>query len=261
MNPKLVFDRLFTKGGNRLTQSTVGERDFYRKSILDYVSDDAARLRQTVGQSDRDKLDQYYTSVREVERRIQNSGAPVDVRGIDLARPTGIPAEFDDHVRLMSDLMVLAFQTDSTRAASLMLTVEATNRNYPWLGFTDGHHDLSHHGNEVEKNRKLREIDRYHVSLLAYMAEKMMAIREGEGTLLDNAMIVYGSGLSDGDRHDHVNLPVLLVGKGGGALRTGQFLRCRQETPMCNLFVSMLQAAGMPVDRFGDSTEPMPGLT
>jgi hypothetical protein len=261
INPKLVFDRLFTKGGSRLTQSTVGERDFYRKSILDYVSEDASRLRKVVSQSDGDKLDQYYTSVREVERRIQNSGPAVDVRGIDLARPAGIPAEFDDHVRLMCDLMVLAFQTDSTRAASLMLTVEATNRSYSWLGFTDGHHDLSHHGNEAEKNRKLREIDRYHVSLLAYMTEKMLAIREGEKTLLDHSMIVYGSGLSDGDRHDHINLPVLLVGNGGGALRTGQFLHCRQETPMCNLFVSMLQAAGMPVTRFGDSTEPLAGLT
>ena len=261
INPKLVFDRLFTKGGSRLTQSTVGERDFYRKSILDYVSEDASRLRKVVSQSDGDKLDQYCTSVREVERRIQNSGPAVDVRGIDLARPAGIPAEFDDHVRLMCDLMVLAFQTDSTRAASLMLTVEATNRSYSWLGFTDGHHDLSHHGNEAEKNRKLREIDRYHVSLLAYMTEKMLAIREGEKTLLDHSMIVYGSGLSDGDRHDHINLPVLLVGNGGGALRTGQFLHCRQETPMCNLFVSMLQAAGMPVTRFGDSTEPLAGLT
>jgi len=261
MNPKLVFDRLFTKDGGRLAQATVGERDFYRKSILDYVSDDAARLRKIVSRSDGDKLDQYYTSVREVERRIQNSGAPVDVRGIDLKRPAGIPADFDEHVRLMCDLMVLAFQTDSTRAASLMLTVEATNRNYPWLGFTDGHHDLSHHGNEAEKNRKLREIDRYHVSLLAHMAEKMLAVREGEGTLLDNSMIVYGSGLSDGDRHDHVNLPILLLGTGGGALRTGQFIRCRQETPMCNVFVSMLKAAGMPVERFGDSTEPLPGLT
>src|SRR5262249_17284352 len=157
-------DRLFTKGGDRLAQATVAERDFYRKSILDYVSDDAARLRKIVSRGDGDKLDQYYTSVREVERRIQHSGAPADVRSVDLPRPAGIPRDFDEHVRLMGDLMVLAFQTDSTRAASLMLTVEATNRNYPWLGFTDGHHALSHHGNEAEKNRKLREIDRYHVS-------------------------------------------------------------------------------------------------
>jgi hypothetical protein len=219
-------------------------------------------LRQSVSRTDRDKLDQYLTSVREVERRIQNSAAAsTDVSGLGMARPAGIPREFDEHARLMCDLIVLTFQTDSARAASLMLTIEASGRNYPFLGFTDGHHDLSHHGNDPDKNRKLREIDRYHISLLAYLVEKMMAIREGEGTLLDHSMVLFGSGLSDGDRHDHINLPVILVGGGGGSLKTGQFLRCRPDTPMSNLFVTMLQQAGMPIDRFGDSTEPLAGLS
>jgi hypothetical protein len=142
-----------------------------------------------------------------------------------------------------------------------MITKEATDRNYPWLGFTDGHHELSHHGNEAEKNRKIREIDRYHISILAYMVEKMMAVEEADGsTLLDNAMVLYGSGISDGDRHDHVNLPVIVAGKGGGRLRTGQYLKCRKETPMSNLLLTMLQQAGVPIDHFGDSTEPLPGL-
>src|SRR5689334_1043142 len=169
MNPKVVFDRLFTKGSSSLTQATVADRDFYRKSMIDYVLDDANRIRNRVARSDRRKLDQYLTGIREVERRIQHATASADRQGMDFPRPAGIPEEFDDHLRLMCDLMVLAFQTDSTRAISFMVTKEATDRNYPWLGFTDGHHELSHHGGDAEKHRKLREIDRYHISILGYM--------------------------------------------------------------------------------------------
>jgi len=261
MNPKAVFDRLFTEGANSLTQATVADRDFYRKSMLDYVLDDADRVRRGVSSTDRRKLDQYLTGVREVERRIQGAGASVKLPGAGFARPSGVPDDFDEHLRLMCDLMVLAFQTDSTRASSFMLTKEASDRNYPWLGFTDGHHELSHHGKDSEKNAKLRAIDRYHVSILAYMIEKMSAVEEADGsTLLDNSVVLYGSGISDGDRHDHVNLPVVTVGKGGGALRTGRNFACRPETPMSNLLLSLLQQSGVVVDRFGDSTEPLPGL-
>ncbi len=229
--------------------------------MLDYVMDDANRIRNRVAKTDQRKLDQYLTGVREVERRIQQSAATVKLTGTDFQRPAGIPEDFDEHLRLMCDLMVLAFQTDSTRASSFMVTKEATDRNYPWLGFTDGHHELSHHAGVAEKNRKLREIDRYHISILAYMIEKMMTVEEADGkTLLDNSMVLYGSGISDGDRHDHVNLPVIVLGKGGGTLRSGQHLKCRKETPMSNLLLAMLQQAGVPVDRFGDSTEPLPGL-
>ena len=261
MNPKLVFDRLFTDGAADLARSTVADRDFYRRSILDYALDDARRVRNRISSADRLKLDQYLTGVREVERRIQNASPPPELTGTGFDRPEGIPEDFDQHLRLMCDLMVLAFQTDSTRAVSFMVTKEATDRNYPWLGFTDGHHELSHHGGEEEKHRKLREIDRYHVSILAHMVEKMMAVEEADGsTLLDNAVILYGSGISDGDRHDHVNLPVVTVGSAGGRLRTGRHLAYREETPMSNLLLTMLQQAGVPVDRFGDSTEPLPGL-
>lgn len=261
MNPKVVFDRLFTDGSSSLTQATVADRDFYRRSILDYVLEDANRVRGRVAANDQRKLDQYLTGVREVERRIQNSAAAVELPGTAFERPAGVPEDFDEHLRLMCDLMVLAFQTDTTRASTFMVTKEATDRNYPWLGFTDGHHELSHHGNEDEKNRKLREIDRYHIEILAYMVEKMMAVEEADGsTLLDNAMVLYGSGISDGDRHDHINLPVIVLGKGGGTFRAGQYLKCRTETPMSNLLLAMLNQAGVPVDRFGDSTEPLPGL-
>lgn len=261
MNPKVVFDRLFTKGSSSLTQATVADRDFYRRSMLDYVLEDANRVRSRVARTDQRKLDQYLTGVREVERRIQHASAAVELPGSEFPRPAGIPEEFDEHLRLMCDLMVLAFQSDSTRASSFMVTKEATDRNYPWLGFTDGHHELSHHGGVEEKNRKIREIDRYHISILAYMIEKMMTVEEADGTtLLDNAMILYGSGISDGDRHDHVNLPVILLGKGGGSLRSGQHLKCRPQTPMSNLLLAMLQQAHVAVDQFGDSTETLPGL-
>ncbi len=261
INPKAVFDRLFTSGSSQLRQTTIAERDYYRRSILDYVMDDAQRVRERVSPADQRKLDQYLTGVREVERRIQNSASSADLPDSGFNRPSGIPEDFDEHLRLMCDLMVLAFQTDSTRAASFMVTKEATDRNYPWLGFTDGHHELSHHGGDEEKNRKLREIDQYHITILAYMIEKMMTVEEADGsTLLDNSLVLYGSGISDGDRHDHINLPVIVLGKGGGTFRTGQFLKCRTETPMSNLLLSMLIQVGVPVDRFGDSTEPLPGL-
>jgi hypothetical protein len=261
MNPKLVFDRLFTSDSMKLTQSTVAERDFYRKSILDYVMADAERVSKSIAAQDRRKLDQYLTGVREVERRIQNSHTSRDLPQNALARPDGIPDDFDEHLRLLCDLNVLAFQTDSTRASTFMVTKEATDRNYPWLGFTDGHHELSHHGNEEEKNRKLREIDRYHVSILAYMIEKMMLVEESDGTsLLDHSLVLYGSGISDGDRHDHVDLPVIVLGKGGGGWRSGQHLHCRPQTPMSNLLLAMLHQAGVGAERFGDSTEPLAGL-
>lgn len=261
INPKIVFDRLFSSEADSRSATTIAERDYYRKSILDYVQGDARRLERRIGGADRRKLDQYMTAVREVERRIQNAGKQVDVAGHEALRPDGIPDDFDQHLRLMCDLMVLAFETDSTRAISFMLTKEATDRNYPWLGFTDGHHELSHHGNDVEKHRKLREIDRYHVSMLAYMVEKLMSVSQADGTnLLDHSMILFGSGISDGDRHDHVNLPVVLLGKGGGTLQTGQYLKCRPETPMSNLLLAMLNQANVPISRFGDSTEPLGGL-
>ena len=151
MNPKLVFDRLFTQGSTSLTQATVGDRDFYKKSMIDYVLDDANRIRGRVAKTDQRKLDQYLTGVREVERRIQNASSTADLSGTDMQRPVGIPEEFDEHLRLMCDLMVLAFQTDSTGASTFMVTKEATDRNYPWLGFTDGHHELSHHAGVAEK--------------------------------------------------------------------------------------------------------------
>jgi Protein of unknown function (DUF1552) len=261
INPQHVFDRLFGVNKNNLFKSTVEDADFYRKSILDRVLDDSHHIKANVSHADRRRLDQYLTSVREVEQRIQSARPTSDQLQTSLPRPQGIPEDFDEHLRLMCDLMVLAFQTDSTRACTFMVTKEATDRNYPWLGFTDGHHELSHHGNDQEKNRKIRAIDQYHISILGYMIEQMMSIQEANGTnLLENSLVLYGSGISDGDRHDHINLPVILLGKAGGAIRSGLHWKYHRETPMSNLLLSMLQHAGVPINRFGDSTEPLPGL-
>ena len=256
-NPKLIFDRMFTNGDSPRARRAAAERDFYRKSVLDAVSDDARKLEKQLGHEDRRKVDQYLTSVREIERRIEESAETVVIPASQFPRPEGIPHDITEHVQMIGDLIVLAYQTDSTRVSSLIIDREANNRSYPFLGFSDGHHDLSHHGGEPEKHKKLRKVDQYHVSLLAYLAERMKATPEGEGTLLDNSMILYGSGLSDGDRHDHVNLPVVVVGRGGGKLKTGQNIICRTETPLCNVFLSMLQAAGVKTDYFADSTGPL----
>lgn len=262
INPMLVFDRLFGEQIDSQNPSVVADRDFYRKSILDLVLEDARGLQRQVSHADQRKLDQYLTSVREVESRIQSTHVGAATKNQHMERPTGIPEDFEQHLLLMCDLMVLAMATDSTRACTFMVTKEATDRNYPWLGFTDGHHELSHHGNDPEKNRKLRVIDRYHISILAYMVEKMIAIEEANGSnLLDNAMILYGSGISDGDRHDHINLPVILLGKAGGSLRCGQHRRYHRETPMSNLLLTMLRQTGMTIQQFGDSTEVLPELT
>ena len=224
MNPKVVFDRLFTKG----TQQPDASHGRRSRLLPQEHARLRARRRQPHPQSRRQDRS---AQARPVPDRRPRSRAPDPARqsprwscpGPDFERPAGIPEDFDEHLRLMCDLMVLAFQTDSTRASSFMVTKEATDRNYPWLGFTDGHHETSHHAGDAEKNRKLREIDRYHISILAYMIEKMMTVEEADGTtLLDNSMVLYGSGISDGDRHDHINLPVIVLGKGGGTLRTGQ---------------------------------------
>jgi hypothetical protein len=256
VNPKAVFDRLFAVGSSQRELQTRAEREFYRTSILDSVAEQTRRMNQSLSLSDRQRLDQYMTSVREVERRIEVAGARATV-ATDFPIPSGIPDSFTDHANMMTDLMVLAFQSDTTRIASMIFAEEANNRAYPFLGFADGHHDMSHHGGEVEKQKKLKQIDRYHVSLLANFVEKLKTTPDGDGSLLDNSMVLYGSGLSDGDRHDHGNLPVTVIGRGGGALKTGRHYQLREETPMCNLLLSMLHVLGVPGQRFGDSTQAL----
>ena len=231
----------------------------YDKSILDFALEDAQQLRGRLGLNDRRKLDEYLTSVREIEKRI----ARTDDAKADLppgfARPAGIPQDYAEHVRLMFDIMALAFQTDTTRICTFMYANEGTNRPYPSIGVPEGHHDLSHHGGDPKKHAKLRKINRFHIEQFAYLLGKLKAIREGEHSVLDNTMIVYGSGISDGNRHNHDDLPVLLAGKGGGTLKPGRHIKYSPQ-PLNNLYLSMLDRVGAPIDRLGDSTGRLPKL-
>jgi hypothetical protein len=253
INPRLVFERLFGDGH----ESNKGRqlRDEYRKSILDLVSQDAQQLKKQLGQTDRRKLEEYFDSLRELETRIErNERAVQSAAELGVERPSGIPRELEEHIRLMYDLLVMAFRTDSTRVATYMLANEGSNRTYPMVGVNDGHHELSHHQNNAEKMAKIQKIDAFLASQFAYFLEQLKSIPEGQGTLLDNCMILYGSGLSDGNRHNHHDLPVLLAGRAGGTIRTGRHIKFERETPMNNLFLSMLDRVNARVEKLGDSS-------
>jgi hypothetical protein len=261
VNPKLVFERLFGGGKQSEVDKSQQQREALQKSVLDFIADDAKRLQSKLGRNDNRKLDEYMTGVREVERRIGTRTAkPVDIH-VDYAIPDGIPGDYQDHMRMMCDLMVLAFQTDSTRIATMMFANAGDNKNYRKIGVAEGHHDLSHHGDNPEKLEKISQINRFHIQQLSYLLTKMKSIREGERNLLDNSMVVYGSGISDGNRHNHDNLPILLAGSGGGTIDTGRHLRYDLETPVCNLFMSMLDRMGVDAPFIGDSTGRLPGLS
>ena len=261
VNPKLVFERLFGGGKPSEVDKSQQQREALQKSVLDFIADDAKRLQSKLGRNDNRKLDEYMTGVREVERRIGTRTAkPVDIH-VDYAIPDGIPGDYQDHMRMMCDLMVLAFQTDSTRIATMMFANAGDNKNYRKIGVAEGHHDLSHHGDNPEKLEKISQINRFHIQQLSYLLTKMKSIREGERNLLDNSMVVYGSGISDGNRHNHDNLPILLAGSGGGTIDTGRHLRYDLETPVCNLFMSMLDRMGVDAPFIGDSTGRLPGLS
>lgn len=262
VNPRLVFERLFAGGKPSEIDKSARQREALQKSILDFISDDAKRLQKKLGRNDNRKLDEYLTGVREVERRLGSDLNPVPTDAdLDYVIPAGIPGDYQEHMRLMCDMMVLAFQTDSTRIATMMFANAADNKNYRTIGVPDGHHDLSHHGGNAEKLEKISKINRFHVQQLSYLLQKMKSVREGERTLLDNSMICYGSAISDGNRHNNENLPIVLAGGGGGTLETGRHLRYSTETPMCNLFMSMLDRVGVDVPFVGDSTGRLPGLS
>jgi hypothetical protein len=247
IRPRAVFDRLFA------AQDTEREAR-YQKSILDVVTGDAKRLSSTLGGADKRKLDEYLGSVRDVEKRIESaerSGARVKP-GME-APPSSIPTEFSEHARIMFDLMVLAFRTDATRVATVLLALEQSPRAYPEIGIPEAHHGLTHHQGDKEKIEKVTKINCFHTKQLAYLLEKLKATPDGDGTLLDHMMLTYGSGFSDGNAHDHANLPVVLAGKACGRVRPGRFVQYPKETPMANLFVAMMDRMGVPVESLGDS--------
>jgi Protein of unknown function (DUF1552) len=254
VDPRLVFERLF---GDRLrpeADAARTRRDRDRCSVLDFVAEDAQHLRGSLTGADWRKLDEYLTGVREIEGRIQRSQPVVAVGRDQLTRPTGVPENYGEHARLLGDLIALAFQADLTRVVTFVLGNDGSNRSYREVHVSEGHHDLSHHGNDPAKQEKLRRINRLHVEQFAHLLGRLKAVPEGNGTLLDRCLIVYGSGIRDGDRHDHDDLPVLVAGGGGGTIKGGRHVRYSAGTPLCNLYLSLLDWVGVSTDRFGDST-------
>jgi hypothetical protein len=259
VNPRLVFERLFADRAKGV-ESSRAKRDRDKLSILDFVLEDATQLKARLGTADQRKLDEYLNAVREIETRIARADGPADGAPAGQAKPAGIPTDYQEHLRIMGDLLALAFQSDLTRIATFVFANDGSNRSYRPIGVPEGHHDLSHHGGNKEKQEKIRTINRFHITQLAHLLEKLKTVKEGDGTLLDNCMILYGSGIGDGNRHNHDHLPILLAGKGGGTLKTGRHLRYQQETPLTNLFLSMLDRVGAPADSFGDSTGRLESL-
>ncbi len=265
ISPRLVFERLFSSANPKVAGEEAARRQRYRKSVLDFVMDDARDLSAKVGGSDKQKIDEYLTAVREIETRVEAAERSVKlaqdaglIQGYDV--PEQIPESFTEHSTLMMDLMALAFQTDTTRVATCMLANEGSNRAYRNLNINRGHHEISHHQNNPDNLRQIRDINRFHVQQFAYLVNKLKSIPDGDGTLLDNSMLLYGAALADGNRHEHENLPLLMAGRGGGTILPGRHIRYASETPMCNLLVSMLQRAGVNAQRHGDSTGLLRGL-
>lgn len=248
INPRLVFERLF--GADSGDPSTRARRRRYNKSILDFVLEDSRRLQGTLGPTDQRKIDEYLTAVREIETRIEAAERSNREFMPSIEKPAGIPLDYGQHARLMFDLLAVSFQADLTRVATFMLAREGSTRPYREIGVSEAHHPLTHHRNDPEMIAKICKINTYHMEQFAWFIGRLKAISDGDGSLLDHSTIVYGSGLSDGNRHDHADLPVLLAG--GGGLRTGQHIRYPKETPMANLYMTLLEWMGAPVDGFGD---------
>jgi hypothetical protein len=253
-NPRLAFERLFGAGSPSERAANLKRRQLEQQSILDFVMDDADAIQKQLSGRDQEKLDQYLTSVRELEQRIQKAERmPVPNPAMDA--PSGIPPQFSEHLQLMFDTMVLAFQTDSTRIVTMLMAAEGSNRIFSDIGVSGGHHTLSHHRNVPEIIAKVKQIDLWYAQQLGKFLEKMDATKDVDGnSLLHNSMIVYGSGNADGNRHTHTNLPILLAGGGGGTLRTGRYVKT-EPTPLANLFLSMADRMGAKgIERHGDST-------
>jgi hypothetical protein len=258
-DPRQVFERLFSARPNDPDRV---RRNRLRSSVLDSVLEDARDLQNIVGGADRQRLDEYLTGIRELEQRIARSESlpPIQVPA-GTTMPQSMPSNLTAHFRLMCDLLALAFQTDVTRVSTFMFAKEGSNQSYNMVGVSEGHHELSHHQNNQANLTKIRAINRFHIEQFAYLLQKLRSVREGNGTLLDNCMISYGSAIGDGNRHNHDNLPILLVGKGGGSLRSGRHIRFRRETPLNNLWLAMLDRMGAPTQQLGDSTGILEGLS
>ena len=258
-NPRAAFERLF--GDASETPEARAKRLRYNKSILDFVTEDTRRLKGDLGSTDRRKLDEYLDAVREIERRIEMAEHDSKQFTPSMEKPSGVPVEFADYVKLMFDLLTLAFQADVTRIATFMICREGSTRTYREIGVSDAHHPLTHHRNNPEWIEKVAKINCFHLEQFAYFVDKLKSTEDGDGTLLDRAMVVYGSGLADGNQHTHNDLPVVLAGTGNGALRPGRHVQYPNETPMTNLYVAMLDHMGITPEHIGDSTGELEHLT
>lgn len=260
-HPRLAFERLFGAGTKAERTGNLAARYAGQRSILDFVLEEARSIERGLDAADQRKLDEYLTGLRGVETRIArfDGASPPEVPDLDL--PPGPPPTYGDHIRLMGDILALAFRTDSTRVATLMLAHDGGDRTFPEIGISEGHHSLSHHQGKAAAIDKIARIDRFYMEQFAYLLRGLHLATEADGsTVLDHSMIVYASGLSDGNAHRHDDLPVILAGGGGGRLAPGRHVQLADERPMSNLFVTMLDLVGAPVDRFGDSTGPLPDV-
>lgn len=263
VDPAAAFERLF---GDATQAAAAKERLSRRQSILDFVLEDSRSLSARLGSADKRKLDQYETSVREIELRIERMAKESQpVKLPTMAMPVGIPEKVSEHMDLMYDLLHVAFQTDTTRVSTFMMAGDGSNRTFPEIGVKEGHHHLSHHQNNADMMDKIQRIDQFHVERFARFVGKLAQSPEGSGTMLDNTLVLFGGGISDGNKHNHEDLPIILAGRGGNrsqradfeSLKTGRLLQSPRETPLCNLYLSMLQRAGCPQPTFADSTGPL----
>jgi hypothetical protein len=253
-NPRHVFERLFGNSDTSADPQTAARRARYRQSILDGVVEETRRLKASVGDADRRKIEEYLTSIREVERSIQKAQSELPAHGPTLERPSGIPVDHAEHARLIFELLALAFQSDSTRVATMMIGRESSIRSYDNIGIPEAHHQLSHHRNDPANLAKLTKIQTYHIKLFAQFIAKLQSISDGEGTLLDHSLILYGAGIADSNRHTHERLPIALVGKGNSSVKTGRHIDLGKDTPVTNLLLAMLDRVDVRPERLGDST-------
>ena len=260
IRPRAVFERLFGASSDEKDPAKRQRQQEYRRSILDLVLGDAQSLQKTLGGDDRRKLDEYLSSIRDVEKRVEGVEKANAKQVVAEVPSASIPTDFAEHSHLMLDLMTLAFQTDATRIVTVLLGIEQSPRNYPEIGLTEGHHGLTHHQGDKAKIEKVTQINEYHIKQFAWLLEKMKSIRDGDGSLLDNSMIIYGASLADGNSHQHHNLPTVLAGRGHGTLQPGRHVRYPNETPITNLYLSMFDRMGVTADSIGDSTGRLDNL-
>jgi len=252
INPRQAFERLFGSPSNSGQDSAT--RLAMRTSILDAVHQSRNSLLKKLGSDDRQKMEEYFSSIREVETRLEQAAEPVDLGNPKAIEQFGDFSDFGVQIRLMYDLMVLAFRTDTTRIATFMVANEGSNRSFPMIGIKEGHHQLSHHQNKKDSYEKVAKIDRYYCEQFAYFINRLKETPDGESSLLDNSLVVYGGAISDGNKHDHHDLPIVLAGRGGGKVKSGCFREFDRETPLNNLYLTMAKSCGVELTELGDST-------